>query len=316
MDRPELTGRPSGDPADWRRRYRPFVASSRGEAVDDPTVTAVVVAWDGSDQLQECLTSLRRAGRRLDGPLEIIVVDNDAPPRLRRITDEWDRWIRLTTNLGPAPARNLGAALAGGPLVAFVDDDGLAAPDYFDGALAYFDDEQVIGLRGRVVARDHPLFCAAAGHYDRGPQPCRDALITEGASLVRRTAFVEAGGFADDLYGHEGIDLTRRLESLADDAHTLYAPDVVLRHDYATSWTEFAEKHLRCAVNERSAPHADGEAAEYIREYHRRSFGESRRSLPEFLSRIALDTIGILLRQIGQLGFRVKNLVSGSRGNR
>lgn len=240
---------------------------------DHPRFSAVVVFWEGSGSLSPCLEALRRAESAISEPLEIIVINNGAEEeRFAEAQHLADRWIRLANNQGPSVARNLGARQARGELVAFIDDDGLVEGRFFLAALPYFEDPEVMGLRGRLKPREHPYFSSLATHYDRGEEPLEDALITEGATIVRREPFLECGGFPERVYGHEGIQLTYRLQRGCRDRRTLYAPDVVLYHDYLCSWGEFWEKMTRFSKNEHDVKEREPGAAQYLSAYFGRAF--------------------------------------------
>ena len=267
-----------------------------------PDVSVVVVFWAQSSPFGTCLQKLRQAGHRIDDALEVIVVDNgcgtDLADRLRGL---WDRWIEVSANVGPARARNLGARAAQAPIVAFVDDDGHVERDYFARALDYFQDPQVLGIRGRVQPRNHPFLSALATHYDRGSTPIPDALITEGACLVRRCAFLEAEGFPEGVNGHEGIELTYRLLSNSPRGTTLYAPDVLLSHDYVDGLREFVAKSVRHAHNEVDLHSRDPEAADFLRDYFSQTF--PRRALPPLhaLARHGLRLLRFVLQSAARL---------------
>lgn len=263
-----------------RKIRSPSVVRQFGEMQGQPPVcTAVVVIWQGSTSWRECLQSLRDAAELVSAAVEIIVVNNGSEhSSSAKDSHLWDGWIDLAENKGPSAARNVGAFMAEGEIVAFVDDDALVAPDYFKAALPYFENPQTLGIRGRLLPLRHPYFTSLATHYDRGPQPIEDALITEGACLIRRRVFIDSGGFPVEIFGHEGIELTGRLQRSEPGGHTLYAPDVVLRHDYLDSWADFFEKVTRCAQNEEELPDRDPHAAQFLKEYFKRSF--QRPSLP------------------------------------
>ena len=263
-----------------------------------PQVSAVVTAWAHSPPLGDCLRSVRRAERYLEGAVEIVVVDNghvqDHPDELDGL---WDHWIESPRNLGPSRGRNLGARAASAAIVAFIDDDATVDPAYFQNALPYFGDPSVVGLRGRVRSRRHPLYTAVASHYDRGPVVVDDALITEGASLLRRRAFLEAGGFPENVDGHEGIELTYRLLRHSPDDSTLYAPDVVLEHDYAVSLPDFVQKSIRHALSRVDIRNRQPDAAQYLEDYFDRSFpGSPTPSAPYRLVRAGLRCLRTGLR--------------------
>ncbi len=271
-----------------------------------PEVSVVVVFWAQSSPFGTCLQKIRQAGHRIDDALEVIVVNNGCGAELAdRLVGLWDRWIEVSENVGPARARNLGARAARAPIVAFVDDDGHVDPDYFTRALEYFEDPRVLGIRGRVQPRNHPFLSALATHYDRGAEPLPDALITEGASLVRRRAFLDVHGFPEGVDGHEGIELTYRLLSNSARGTTLYAPDVLLSHDYVDGLREFVAKSIRHAQNEVDLDSRDPDAADFLRAYFKQSFPRRSLSPPQWLARHGLRLLRFLLQSAARLQARI-----------
>lgn len=283
----------------WRTNSGVSIRRWLGDPVSTATISVVVVTWQKAPCPRRCLESLQEACSRVDADVEIIVVDNAGDTNPEAYQGLWDRWVGLSENLGPGPARNLGAEIASGEILAFVDDDGVVDDDYFKNALPYFCDPHIVGIRGRITPVHHHYFSALASHYDRGPDPLEDALITEGASFVRRASFLAVDGFPFGIFGHEGLELTYRLTSLHPQVTTVYCPDVVLHHDYLTGWGEFFRKARRNAKCEERVEHRDPGAAAYLKEYFRRTF--PRRRLPPSqeitrqllrLLRAALATIG------------------------
>jgi GT2 family glycosyltransferase len=60
--------------------------------------------------------------------------------------------LRQERNIGQSAARNLAAALASGAVLAFIDNDCVAEPDWLKTLLPYLADPAVAIVGGRVVA--------------------------------------------------------------------------------------------------------------------------------------------------------------------
>jgi O-antigen biosynthesis protein len=104
-----------------RRHQR---AEQHAALADPPFASVVIPTRDRPDLLARSLDAVLA----LDYPgFEVIVVDNmPSDSRTRELVERSDRLTYLRTDRpGSAAARNDGAALASGELVAFVDDDAL-----------------------------------------------------------------------------------------------------------------------------------------------------------------------------------------------
>ena len=98
-------------------------AAARDTDVDSACYTACIVAHDASDHLAATLNAVLALS---PAPAEVLVVDSgstDGTPEAALAHASGIRVIRLTTNLGPAAARNAGIGAARYPRILFVDDD-------------------------------------------------------------------------------------------------------------------------------------------------------------------------------------------------
>ena len=86
----------------------------------------------------------------IDHPVEVIVVDDASVPPIAQRAGQ--RIIRLSTNRGPAAARNAGLAEVATPLVAFVDTDVDLTDNWLDPLLSHFADPLVALVAPRVAS--------------------------------------------------------------------------------------------------------------------------------------------------------------------
>ena len=142
-----------------RRGARPELLSQcRGQArslrAPHPTVTVVICAhsevrWD---DLVAVVTSVKQQTYR---PAEIVLVIDHNPTLQRRSTNELSG-VTVVPNdnkRGLPGARNAGVAAARSEIVAFVDDDAVAAHNWLAALVAPYADPHVLGVGGQVVAR-------------------------------------------------------------------------------------------------------------------------------------------------------------------
>ncbi|WP_320055928.1 mycofactocin biosynthesis glycosyltransferase MftF [Desulfuromonas thiophila] len=187
-----------------------------------PCVSIIIPVKDRAEDLRQCLTSLQQLNYPAD-KLEVLVVDDgssDATPDVAR---------QLGAHLlhsgavggGPALARNKGAAIACGDILAFIDSDCSAHPDWLQDLLPVFADPEVAAVGGWV---DGMFLGSALDRYEAvmsslnlgrremsGGHGDDTFYLPSCNLLIRRSAFVDAGGFRTELHVGEDVDLTWRL---------------------------------------------------------------------------------------------------------
>ncbi len=101
---------------------------------DVPRVSVIIPHFNMPDALARCLASV--AGQRLDGAVEIIVVDNGSRQTPEAVLTDYPgvRYLVEPTP-GPGPARNAGVAVARAPVLAFIDADCRAGDGWLQAAV-------------------------------------------------------------------------------------------------------------------------------------------------------------------------------------
>jgi mycofactocin system glycosyltransferase len=215
----------------------PDVTSTAGSTLTD--ITVVVPVRDRPAQLARCLAAL--------APLAVIVVDDASrePGAVAAVAHRHGaQLVRLTTNVGPAGARNAGLTRVSTPVIAFVDSDVEVSADALMSLSRHLTDPAVALVGPKVVGRTrstHPRwferYDAAASSLTLGNRP---STVRPGATvawlpsacLVGQTALL-GSGFDATLRVGEDVDLVWRL---AEQGHRVrYAPDVVAGHDVRTT---------------------------------------------------------------------------------
>lgn len=146
--------------------------------------------------LETLLTSL--AGQRGAPDFEVVVVDNDPAGSARMVADRFAGRLAITYAIEPVPgvssARNRGVAMAKASLLAFIDDDERAEPDWLAALYAKMTDPAVGGAIGVVkfeFATDVPHYRRECGLYDgldlADGEPLQWWATWIGNSILRRT---------------------------------------------------------------------------------------------------------------------------------
>jgi GT2 family glycosyltransferase len=145
----------------------------------------------------------------LDPRPPVVVLDNASEDDTAEVAGRYAnvRVIRLPQNLGAA-ARTLGVIVADTPYVAFSDDDSWWAPDALAEAERIFDEHPRTGLlAARTLVgpecREDPVTPemerSPLGHPDGAPGPLVLGFLACSA-IVRRTAYLQVGGFSPLLH--------------------------------------------------------------------------------------------------------------------
>ena len=207
--------------------------SSVTERRDPPLgVTAVVPTLLPRSELATVLDALG------DEPLgEVIVVENG--PNLELEERPGVRILRPGRNLGIA-ARNLAAREAKSELLLMLDDDSYPLPGAVETLVAAFERDHRLGVAGGLVRDVDPVTGAETergtntfdywlGDPTRPDDEVPSFFFPEGACMMRREAFLEAGGYFEP-YIHAGAGLDLATTLLAHGWDVRYVPTAKFVH--------------------------------------------------------------------------------------
>jgi succinoglycan biosynthesis protein ExoM len=192
--------------------------------------------------LETLLTSL--AAQRGAPAFDVIVIDNDPAGSARIMADRFAGRLAITYAIEPVPgvssARNRGVAMAKAPLLAFIDDDERAEPDWLAALHAKMVDPAVGGAIGTVrfeFAADVARYRRNCGLYDGLDLADGEKLEWWGTwignSIIRRTS-LPAPPFdpALNLVGGEDSHLFARM--IADGANIVAARQAIT-HEFRSA---------------------------------------------------------------------------------
>jgi glycosyltransferase involved in cell wall biosynthesis len=190
-------------------------------------ISIIIPVHNGGETFRRCLKALSQTKYE---PWECIVVDDGSTDHSVAIAHEYG--ARVVTGLkrrqGPAQARNVGAQIARGDILFFVDADVLVQP----------------GTVGHLAAtmKTDPELAACFGSYDDSPTETNflsqyrnlqhhyvhqnsnseASTFWSGCGAIRRQTFLEMGGFDAQAYPRpsiEDIELGYRLRAAGHQIH-------------------------------------------------------------------------------------------------
>ena len=171
-----------------------------------PRITAAICTYNRYDTLPKAIASTQEQSLA-EGDFEVLVIDNSPDQaRSESISENYLRipnlrWVVEKTP-GLSNARNVATRLARAPVIAFMDDDAVAAPNWLEKLLVAFDE---FGDAAHVVGgRVDPLWGAS-----------RPAWLPDG--LLGYVSVVDWGGttrFASDKEWAAGTNIAFRVEAL------------------------------------------------------------------------------------------------------
>jgi glycosyltransferase involved in cell wall biosynthesis/GT2 family glycosyltransferase len=298
-----------------------------------PTISVVICAYTDErlDLLAAGIESLRA---QTVAPHEIVLVIDHASELEAICRQRWPDALIVANReqQGLSGARNTGVAECGGEIVAFLDDDAAAAPNWIERLGAAYADPNVLGAGGAVRpnwATERPgwfppefdwvVGCTHSG-MPRQRQAVRNLV---GANMsFRRQALLDAGGFRHELgrigkipAGAEETDLSIRVGQQNPGSEIVYDPEAAVDHFVPAERASFKYFTSRCRGEGRSKAilsglvgSDDGLAEE--RTYTSRTLplgflrgiGDAFRGDPDGLARAAMLVIGLGTTTRGYLG--------------
>lgn len=295
-----------------------------------PTVSVVICAYT-NDRLEDTLAAVGSVRGQRRAADEIVVVVDHNPDlfvvlraALPEVTVVENRHKR-----GLSGGKDTGVEVTTGDLVAFLDDDAVAHPDWLGHLCDAYTDESIVGVGGTTLplwtsARprwfpeefDWVLGCTFAG---RDPGPVRNLL--GGNASFRREVFAVAGGFPSHIgrtstqrrpLGCEETEFCIRVSQHRPDWTYVFEPRAMIWHRVGPERERFGYFRSRCfaeglskAEVTRSVGASDGLSAERSYTAHTltrglvRGLGETLRGDRSGIERSYAISVGLLAAAAG-----------------
>ncbi len=217
-------------------------------ALNEPASVSVIVPhYNDLARLALCLEALEHQTYPR-GRTEIIVGDNASPQGPEAVAAVLAGRARLVNvpERGAGPARNGGAALATGDILAFIDADCVPEPLWLEEGVRALRDFDIVGGRVRVTVDDEARMTPAEAFervfaFDNETYVRRKGFTVSANLLCSRAVFQAVGGF--DVGVSEDIDWCHRAR--VQGWRLGYAPAAAIGHPARRNWTELQTKWRR-----------------------------------------------------------------------
>jgi glycosyltransferase involved in cell wall biosynthesis len=177
-------------------------------------ISVIVPAFNEETLLPRCLAGVRSAGRVWEErgwDLEMIVCDNNSTDRTREVAKAAGALVVFESVNQIARARNTGAKGAAGEWLVFIDADALPERALFEAMALMME-------RGDLLGGGAGVELEGVGGVARVATQLWNLLsvgfrwVAGSCVFCRADVFREAGGFSEELYASEEIELSRRMK--------------------------------------------------------------------------------------------------------
>jgi glycosyltransferase involved in cell wall biosynthesis len=197
-----------------------------------PKVSVIVCCYNAAATLDECLQSLSK----LTYPnCEVIVIDDGSKDGTHLIAEKHEvRCIRIP-NGGLSRARNLGIEAAKGEIVAFIDSDAYADPDWLYYMVSALDEHGASAVGGPNLSPPQDGFIAQCVDQSPGNPTCvlvdnEHAEHIPGCNMAFRKEVFDVAGKFDAQHRAAGDDVDVCWRILVADQKIVYHPSAVVWH--------------------------------------------------------------------------------------
>lgn len=226
-------------------------------------------------------------------PIEAVLVVDGNQDVYDRIEEQFGRRGDVVihcneNNRGLSYSRTKGVKLSSGDVIAFLDDDAIAKPDWIETLVYGYEQTEAIAVGGRMIPEwvagrssilPEEFYWLVGANYEERLEPWSEVRNTLGSNMsFRREVFEEIGGFnegvgltADDQIQAEETEFAMRMYDTFGKG-VLYIPDAVVAHKVFEYRTEpmwllkraFWQGYSKRAIEKLDADEPSNEEAAFL----------------------------------------------------
>ena len=177
---------------------------------EPPTVSIIIVNFNGKELLRKCLSSLSEASFN---PIEIILVDNNSNDgTVDFVTKNFPKiiLIKLEENRGFAEPNNIGAKIAKGKYLLFLNNDTIVTKNFITELVNVIESDKKIAICQSLLLKPDGSVDSSGDFIDPLgvvynskiiPKKEREISSARGASmLIKKNIFEQLGGFDEQVF--------------------------------------------------------------------------------------------------------------------
>lgn len=172
----------------------------------------VIPAFNEEEWIELCVSRIQESAEQNGLDYEVIVVDNESRDETATVAQRNGARVVTESVRQIARVRNRGAHNANGQYLVFVDADTLVSPELVKQTMEAMQEGDVIGGGATVALDRDPGWNYELGLHVWNTISRRFRLAAGSYLFCRREEFVDLGGFNENLYASEELDLSIRLK--------------------------------------------------------------------------------------------------------
>lgn len=219
-----------------------------------PFISVIIPTYERAVQLSLCLGALAAQDYPRDR-FEVLVVDDGSSTSLEPTVNTFRHRLNVRFlkqgHAGPAAARNHGAVVAKGEILAFTDDDCAPAPDWLRSLATCFVSRSGCVLGGQTINElPNNRYSTASQFivdylYARwNPDPDHATFFTSSNFALPAKIFHDVGGFDTGWIRAAGEDRELCDRLISHGYRLRYAPDALVRHAHLLTFRTFWRQHF------------------------------------------------------------------------
>lgn len=174
-----------------------------------PLISVIVTTKNEEKNIGNCLESVKKQDYPQD-KIEIIVVDNGSDDLTKEIAGKYTDKV---FDKGPerSAQRNFGVEKSTGEYVIYLDADMIMSENVIaDCVKKASEDREIVALHVSEVVMGEKFF----SRVRRFERSFYDGTAIDGVRFIKKSAFLEVGGFDEGLTGPEDWDLDKKLKQI------------------------------------------------------------------------------------------------------